>query len=110
VRRVSSNFGKLSQAGARSFSVRCPSGAWGRVRCGHLPGSIGILEAHEKTMPIGIAWVIRLTEGHLAVRCRRVHGAGIPRRSVIIDRRFVLARLCQGRTLERFDGSGAQAP
>jgi len=90
-----SNFDRMSQGRARpSF---CPPSAWGRVRHGHFPGSIGILEALDKTIPIGIASAIGRTEGHLAVWARCVHGAGVPRRSVIIDSRFVLTCRCPKR-------------
>jgi hypothetical protein len=61
----------------------------GRVRCGQLPGSIGVLEALDKPMPIGIASEIGRTEGGLAVWKPNVHGADVPGRWVIIDGRFV---------------------
>jgi hypothetical protein len=78
-----------------SLSVPCPPTGSGRLRCGHLPSSIGILAAHEKATPRGTASAIGRTESHLAVWTRCVRGAGVPRRSVIIDRRFMLACLCQ---------------
>jgi len=59
------------------------------VRFGQLPGSIGVLEALDKPMPIGIASEIGRTEGGLAVWCLRVHGADVPGRWVIVERRFV---------------------
>jgi len=37
-------------------------------------------------MPIGIASAIGQTEGHRAIWTWRVHGADLPRRSVISDR------------------------
>jgi len=40
-------------------------------------------------MPIGIASVIGRTEGGLAVWGLCVHGADVPGRWVIVDRRFV---------------------
>src|SRR5438067_1088027 len=43
-------------------------------------------------MPIGIASEIGRTEGGLAVWGPRVHGADVPGRWVIIDRRFVAVR------------------
>jgi hypothetical protein len=66
----------------------------GPVRYGQLPGSIGVLEALDKPMPIGIASEIGWTEGGLAVWRLRVHSADIPGRWVIIDRRFVPVDLC----------------
>jgi len=91
--RISSYFTRNSLK--PSLSVPCHPTASGRLRLVRLPGSIGILAAHEKATPSGTASAIGRTEGHLAVRTRRVHGAGAPRRSVIVDRRFVLARLRQ---------------
>jgi hypothetical protein len=61
----------------------------GPVRCGRLPGSIGVLEPLDKPMPIGIASAIGRTEGGLAVWGLNVHGADVPGRWIIIDRRFV---------------------
>ena len=61
----------------------------GRVRCGQLPGSIGVLEAPDKPMPIGMASEIGRTEGGMAVWRLNVHGADVPGRWVIIDGRFV---------------------
>jgi len=43
-------------------------------------------------MPIRIASAIGRTEGHLAVWNRRVHGADVPGRWVIVDRRFGSAK------------------
>jgi hypothetical protein len=40
-------------------------------------------------MPIGIAWEIGRSEGDLAVWRLLVHGADVPGRWVIVDRRFV---------------------
>jgi hypothetical protein len=59
------------------------------VRPGQLPGSIGVLESLDKPMPLGIASEIGRTERGLAVWSLRVHGADVPGRWVIIDRRFV---------------------
>ncbi len=39
----------------------------GPVRYGQLPGSIGVLEALEKPMPIGMASEVGRTEGELAL-------------------------------------------
>jgi hypothetical protein len=48
-----------------------------------------VLQARENHLPIGIAWEIGRTEGSLAVWGLRVHGADVPGRWVIVDRRFV---------------------
>jgi hypothetical protein len=65
--------------------------ASGPVRYGQLPGSIGVLEALDKPMPIGMASQIGRTEGGLAVWSLNVDGAEVPGRWVIIDGRFVPA-------------------
>src|SRR4029077_3246027 len=59
------------------------------VGCGQLPGSVGFLEVVDMSMPIGIASVIGRTDGGMAVWGLRVHGAEVPGRWVIIDRRLV---------------------
>jgi hypothetical protein len=61
----------------------------GLVRYGQLPGSIGVLQAPDKPMPIGMASAIGRTEGGLAVWSLNVDGADVPGRWVIIDGRFV---------------------
>jgi len=66
----------------------------GPVRYGQLPGSIGVLEAIDKPMPIGIASEVGWTDDGLAVWWLRVHGADILGRWVIIDRRFVPVDQC----------------
>jgi hypothetical protein len=63
--------------------------ASGPIRYGQLPGSIGVLEALDKPMPIGIASEIGRTEGGLAVWGLAIDGADVPGRWVIIDRQFV---------------------
>ena len=50
---------------------------------------VGVLEALDKPMPIGIASQVGQTEGGLAVWCLNVDGADVPGRWVIIDGRFV---------------------
>jgi hypothetical protein len=60
----------------------------GSVRIGQLPGSIGVLEALDKGMPIGIAFRVDRTEGGLAVWRLNVHDADVPGQWVI-NRRFV---------------------
>jgi len=50
---------------------------------------IGVLEAPDKSMPIRIASATGRTEGNVAVGGLRVHGADMPGRWVIIDRRFL---------------------
>jgi hypothetical protein len=61
----------------------------GPVRYGQLPCSIGVLEALDKPMPIGMASEFGWTEEGLALRRLRVHGAEIPGQWLIIDGRFV---------------------
>jgi hypothetical protein len=52
----------------------------GPVRYGQLPGSIGVLEAPDKSMPIGMVPAIGRTEGGLAVWGLNVDGADVPGR------------------------------
>jgi len=58
-KRVSSYFTRNNLK--RSLCVPCPPTASGRLRHGHLPGSIGILAAHEKATPSGTASAIART-------------------------------------------------
>ena len=64
-------------------------GIAGAVHFGQLPGSIGVLESPDNRMPIGMASEVGRTERGLAEWRLRVHGADVPGRWVIIDRRFV---------------------
>jgi len=73
------NLDRLTQRGP--IPLLSPS-ASRRVRRGHFPGSIGIREGHEKTMPIGIQARIGPTNVHPALWTRRAHRPGVPRRSV----------------------------
>jgi hypothetical protein len=65
----------------------------GPVRYGQLPGSIGVLEALDKPMPIGMAFASGRTEGGLPVWRLTVDGDDVPGRWVIVDREF---RLVEG--------------
>jgi hypothetical protein len=60
----------------------------GAVRHGQLPGSIGVLEAPDQPMPIGMAFEVGWTDGGLALWRLTVHGANVPGHWVIIDRGF----------------------
>ncbi len=64
----------------------------GRVRYGDVPGSIGVLEALDKFMPIGEASCRTHDENSLAVWTLRIGKQEIPGRWVIVDREFVQAR------------------
>ena len=63
--------------------------ASGPVRYGQLPGSIGVLEALDQPMPIGIESAIGRTGGGLAVWQLTIDGADVPGQWAIIDGRFV---------------------
>ena len=63
--------------------------AAGPVRYGKPPGSIGVHEALDKPMPIGIASEVGWNNEGLAEWVLRVHSSSVPGRWVIIDRRFV---------------------
>jgi hypothetical protein len=60
----------------------------GPVRYGQIPGSIGVLEAPDHAMPIGMANRTGWNPDGLAVWRLTVHGAEVPGRWVIIDRVF----------------------
>jgi hypothetical protein len=62
--------------------------AAGPVRYGQLPGSIGVLEAPDQPMPIGMAICTGWNPDGLAVWPLTVHGAEVPGRWVIVDRVF----------------------
>jgi hypothetical protein len=62
----------------------------GPVRYGQLPGSIGVLEALDKPMPIGLAACIGWDSAGLAVWWLTVHDAEVPGRWIIVDREFRL--------------------
>jgi len=59
-------FRQVEPADGRSLLCSLSPTASGRLGCGHLPGSIGILAAHEQTMPNGTASAIGRTEGAIA--------------------------------------------
>ena len=61
----------------------------GPIRYGDVPGSIGVLEALDKPMPIGEASCRTWDENGLAVWTLRIGKQEIAGRWVIIDRRFV---------------------
>jgi hypothetical protein len=62
----------------------------GPIRYGDVPGSIGVLEAHDKPMPIGEASCRAHDENGLAVWTLRIGKQEIPGRWVIVDREFRL--------------------
>ncbi len=64
----------------------------GKIRYGDVPGSIGVLEALDKFMPIGEASRRTVDENGLAVWTLRIGKEEIPGRWVIVDREFVRAR------------------
>ena len=59
------------------------------IRYGQIPGSIGVLDAPDHPMPIGMANCKGWNPDGLAVWRLTVHGADVPGRWVIIDGRFV---------------------
>ncbi len=60
----------------------------GPVKYGQVPGSIGVLEAPDKPMPIGEAHCLTWDEKGLAVWTLRIGKEEIPGRWVIVDREF----------------------
>jgi hypothetical protein len=61
----------------------------GPVRYGRYPFSIGVLQAPDNSMPVGMASQAGWTEDGLALWRLCVHGAELPERRVIIDWRAV---------------------
>jgi len=61
----------------------------GPVKYGQVPGSIGVLEAPDKPMPIGEAHCITWGENGLAVWTLRIGKEEIPARWIIVDREFL---------------------
>ena len=64
----------------------------GKMRNGDVPGSIGVLEALDKFMPIGEASCRTHNENGLAVWTLRIGKEEIPGGWVIVDRRFRLVK------------------
>src|SRR5271157_235780 len=60
----------------------------GKIRHGDVPGSIGVLEAPDQFMPIGIASCRTWDGKGLAVWTLRIGDQEIPGRWVIVDREF----------------------
>jgi hypothetical protein len=60
----------------------------GPVKYGHVPGSIGVLQAPDRPMPIGEASCKTWDEKGLAVWTIRIGKQEIPGRWVIVDREF----------------------
>ena len=60
----------------------------GPVKYDQVPGSIGVLEAIDKPMPIGEAHCMTWDEHGLAVWTIRIGKQEIPGRWIIIDREF----------------------
>jgi len=77
-------------AGVRSPMIRCkaPLSASGPVREGRFPFTIGVHDAPDNFLPIGMASSVGWTEDGLAVWMLTVHDADVPGRSVIVDREF----------------------
>ncbi len=63
----------------------------GPIRYGDVPGSIGVLEAVDKPMPIGEASCRTHDENGLAVWTLRIGKQEIPGRWIIVNREFRLA-------------------
>jgi len=63
----------------------------GPIRYEDVPGSIGVLEAHVKPMPIGEPSCRGHDENGLAVWTLRIGKQEIPGRWIIVDREFRLA-------------------
>jgi hypothetical protein len=62
--------------------------ATGPVRYGQIPGSLGILDAPDHPMPIGLASGVGWDGDGLAVWRLTIKGVEVPGRWAIIDREF----------------------
>ncbi len=62
--------------------------AAGPIRYGQVPGSIGVLEALDRFMPIGEAHCLTWHQNGLAVWTLRIGKEEISGRWVIVDREF----------------------
>jgi hypothetical protein len=60
----------------------------GPVRHGQIPGSIGVLEAPDKPMPVGMADCTGWDPAGLTVWSLTAEGAEVPGRWIIVDREF----------------------
>jgi hypothetical protein len=68
--------------------------ASGPVRYGQLPGSVGVLEALDKPMPLGIASCIGWEPAGLAVWRLSIDDQDVPGRWIIVDRKFRPVEAC----------------
>ena len=75
--------------------------AAGPIRYGQVPGSIGVLEALDRLMPIGEAHCLTWDQNGLAVWTLRIGKEEIPDRWVIVDRQFKPAPPATGGAQER---------
>ena len=64
--------------------------ATGPIRYSQVPGSIGVLDAPDKPMPIGMANCAGWDPAGLAVWHLTVEGNDVPGRWIIVDREFRL--------------------
>jgi hypothetical protein len=62
--------------------------AHGPLRYGGVPGAIGILEALDEPMPVGMALCVGWDSAGLAVWTLTVHGDDLPGRWLVIDGEF----------------------
>jgi len=60
----------------------------GPIRCGDVPGSIGVLDSSDQFMPIGEAYCVTWDENGLAMWTLRIGKEEITGRWVIVDREF----------------------
>ena len=60
----------------------------GPVVYGTVPGAIGVLEALDKPMPIGMALAVGVDAAGRAVWALTIDGDDLPGRWVVVDREF----------------------
>src|SRR4051812_11128646 len=64
----------------------------GPIRRGILPGSVGVLEAPDRFMPIGQASCSRWSDDGLAVWRLNIGGTDLAGEWIIVDRQFIPAQ------------------
>src|SRR5262249_62403075 len=62
--------------------------AGGPLKYGEVPGAVGLLEALDKPMPVGMALCVGWDPAGLAVWTLTVHGDELPGRWLVVDGEF----------------------
>ena len=62
--------------------------ARGPLRYGEVPGAVGVLEAVDEPMPVGMALCVGWNPAGLALWTLTLHGDELPGRWLVVDREF----------------------